>query len=428
MCLVRVLCELAPRFSATLAGVAHLNHKFRGAESDEDERFVARVAADYEIPFYRAEARVAGQKGNLEQAARRARRDFFERLILDGCANRVATGHTLDDQGETVLFRILRGAGPAGLAGILPATPQGLIRPLLAVTRSEVEQYLRSQGIEWREDSSNRDPRFARNRIRHNLLPRLRREWNPHISQALAHAADVAAEEEIWWQAEIGRIAEKALLQDAGGVEVQAAQIAALPKALGRRLIRHITPGLGFDHVERVLELAERPEGNGRVDLPGLRVLRSFGWLRFEATAPWRLAKETPPILREESLLCSVPGRHRWGKAYICLELAEGSRLGADCASLKLRGISWPSTLKRAPLELRRWKAGDRYRPARGSREYTIQELFQRARIPSWRRDGWPIIAMGPEILWVRQFGAAAEFVARNESGPVLRIWEEYEK
>ena len=426
ICLLAVLRELAPRFRAAVAGVAHFNHKLRGAESDEDERFVARTAADCGIPFYCAEARVSEVPGNLEQAARRARQGFFKKLICDGCANRVATGHTLDDQAETVLFRIFRGAGPAGLAGILPVTRQGLIRPLLDVSRAEVEQHLRSRAIEWREDTSNRDPRFARNRIRHGLLPQLAREWNPRISQVLAHGADVAAEEEIWWEAEIGRIADEILLEVEGGVEAQAAKIAALPKALGRRLVRRISPGLAFEHVERVLEMAAQPGGEGGVDLPGQRVLRSFEWLRFE-TAPWRsrTAKEESRLRGEESKRCSVPGRYQWGNRYICLEVAEGNQDGTACASLKLRGISEPSTSELTPLELRRWRAGDRYRPARGSREYTIQELFQRARIPSWRRDVWPVISMGPKILWVRQFGAAAEFTAQNDSGPVLRIWEE---
>jgi tRNA(Ile)-lysidine synthase len=406
--------------------VAHFNHKLRGAESDEDEKFVAEVAAEYGIPFHRGEKRVAEAPGNLEEAARRARQNFFEQLIQDGAGNRIATGHTLDDQAETVLFRMLRGAGPAGMAGILPVTPQGLIRPLLGVTRAEVEQHLHSRGIGWREDSSNRDLRFARNRIRHGLLPELAREWNPRIAQVLARAAEVAWAEEIWWATEVRRLAEELLLEVEGGVEAEAAKIASLPKALARRLIRHIAAsgacgaGLDFEHVERVLELTAEERGEGEVDLPGLRVLRSFAWVRFE-TAPGRSRLGT-----EESRLCSVPGRHRWGNGYVCLEVAGTDQRRGDCVSLKLRSISELSPSELAPLELRSWRAGDRYRPARGSREYTIQELFQRARVPSWRRHVWPVICMGPKILWVRQFGAAAEFAAPDE-GAALRIWEETE-
>jgi tRNA(Ile)-lysidine synthetase-like protein len=146
------------------------------------------------------------------------------------------------------------------------------------------------------------------------------------------------------------------------------------------------------------------------LDLPGFAVLRSFDWLRF---APATSPRATPPAVPIQ-----IPGKYAWAGTVVCLEFAAQRRV--DCASLKLKGIS-----ELSPLELRRWRAGDRYRPALGSREYTIQELFQRARVPSWRRHAWPIVSMGPKILWVRQFGAAAEFMAQNETGPALRIWEE---
>jgi tRNA(Ile)-lysidine synthetase-like protein len=149
------------------------------------------------------------------------------------------------------------------------------------------------------------------------------------------------------------------------------------------------------------------------VDLPGIIVLRSFDWLRF--FEPATLSEPTPPAIQ-----IGIPGKYSWGGGYVCLEFAERAQSEANCASLKTQGLS-----ELSPLELRSWRAGDRYRPALGSREYTIQELFQRARVPSWRRHTWPIISMGPKILWVRQFGAAAEFMAQNEAGSVLQIWEE---
>src|SRR5262245_11694149 len=160
VCLLHVLREVG----ANVVGIVHFNHKLRGAESDEDERFVAVVASRMDLPFFRAEARA--RAGNIEQEARRARREFFGGLIRDGVCDRVALGHTRDDQAETVLFRVLRGSGPAGLAGIHPASA-GLIRPLIEVTRDEVTEYLTSRGIPWREDASNRNLGFARNRIRH---------------------------------------------------------------------------------------------------------------------------------------------------------------------------------------------------------------------------------------------------------------------
>ena len=146
VCLLHALLEMAPRLGFTVAAVAHFNHKLRGEASEEDERFVAALAAHHGVPFLCERAAVAEADGNLEQAARRARHAFFSRLIREGMADRVATGHTSDDQAETVLFRLLRGSGLAGLAGILPVTREGLIRPMLDVTRAEVEEFLRTRG------------------------------------------------------------------------------------------------------------------------------------------------------------------------------------------------------------------------------------------------------------------------------------------
>ena len=139
--------------------------------------------------------------GNLEQNARRARLAFFREAIASGAVERVAVGHTRSDQAETVLFRLLRGAGTAGLAGARPMTSDGIVRPLIDVERAEVEAFLTSRGIEWREDSTNASRRFARNRIRHELLPQLSRDWNPAIVDALARTADQAAADEDYWRA-----------------------------------------------------------------------------------------------------------------------------------------------------------------------------------------------------------------------------------
>src|SRR5262249_33677392 len=151
VCLLHALREL----KVNVAGVAHFNHKLRGADADEDERFVAEVASRMRIPFYRAEASVRDAGGNLEQAARLARRAFLLGLMRDGAGDRVAVGHTQDDQAETVLFRVLRGSGLAGLAGIFPVTADGLVRPLIQITRRQVDEFLRTRGICWREDASN---------------------------------------------------------------------------------------------------------------------------------------------------------------------------------------------------------------------------------------------------------------------------------
>ena len=418
VCLLHILLELAPRLGIAVTAVAHLNHQLRGEASDEDERFVAELASRAGVAFLCDRVKVSEAGGNLEQEARRARLAFFSRVIKDGVANRVATGHTADDQAETVLFRLLRGAGLAGLSGILPMTREGIVRPLLDVTRADVSEFLRGRGLTWREDATNQDARFARNRIRHSLLPQLAREWNPNVSESFAHLADLAREEEKWWQQEISRLVPDILTEVHGGIEVDANRLAALPKAVARRVVRHVVRRAcpvspGFSAVERILDLAAHPHGKGKLELPGLVVIRSFDWLRI--TPPGRAALPEP-------IHPKVPGRYPWpgGAARVCFEIAEGNCARTGCASLKLSEGRLP-----APMELRSWSAGDHYRPAGHSRDQKIKELFQAARIPSWRRQFWPIVASGSKILWARGFGAAAEFAAQNQPGSVLRIWEE---
>ena len=422
VCLLDVLVQIAPRLGVTVAGVAHLNHKLRGEASEEDERFVAALAQRCEVQFYLEQANLTGA-GNLEEAGRQARNEFLASLIREGIANKVATGHTLDDQAETVLFRLLRGSGPGGMAGILPLTDEGLVRPLLKVTRAEVEEYLKSRGIEWREDATNRSSRFSRNRIRHDLLPHLRREWNPRVAETFARYAEIAQEEERWWDAEIARVAAKILEPTEGGLEASAAKIAELPRAISRRLVRYAVRRVrcaegqpDFEHVEWVLDLACQEKGDGKVEFAGIEVVRSFGWLRVQRAG-------NRPIVPD--IAVQVPGRYPFGAAIVCFEeaffdAAEGIRAAPGCVSLKLRGLS---ELK--PLELRSWRVGDRYHPVGKSRNYTLHELFQRAQVPSWRRHAWPIVAAGSQVVWVRKFGVASGFAPETETEAVLRIWEE---
>jgi tRNA(Ile)-lysidine synthase len=360
VCLVHVLREAR----ANLAGLAHFNHKLRGEASEEDERFVAALAARLGLPFYRAEG-LPGP-GNLEQEARRARRAFFLELIRDGAGNRVALAHTRDDQAETVLFRVLRGSGLTGVAGIHPVTAEGFIRPLIGVTRSEVLEFLRARGIEWREDSSNLDLRFARNRIRHELLPQLAREWNPRIAEALANLGDLAYEEEVAWM-----IRERDNRLD---------RLPHLPRAEARRAVRRAIRevkgdlrGIEFAHIESVIEMG------ARIRVPGVEFVRSADGIR-------AVRAEVP------SVEVTVPG------TYAAPDGASEIRL-EPCVNLKADLT--------APLLLRGWKPGDHYLRSGKSRDQKLKKMFQDARVPSWQRRFWPILEYGGRIVWARAFGPA---------------------
>jgi tRNA(Ile)-lysidine synthase len=421
VCLLYALVELAPELGISVA-IAHFNHKLRGADSDEDQRFVERFAANLGVPFYSESASGEAYEGNLEQAARRARRRFFLRLIEEGHANRVAVGHTRDDQAETVLFRLMRGSGLTGLAGVLPVTADGVVRPLIGVTRAQVLEFLSARGIPWREDASNQEPRFARNRIRHVLLPQLAREWNPNLSESLAHLADLAFEEERVWRNIVNRLAAEVLERRAGGIEFTCAAVQGLPVALARRLLRRaIAEARGdlrrieFAHVETVLELAGRAGGAGKRRLPGLIAQKSFGWMRLESASAGAALSETE---------LKVPGAYPipGDSIIIQLELSVKKSSTHPCGTLKATELSVQKTA--APLVLRGWRPGDQYWPEGDSRSRTLQELFQAARIPSWRRRVWPMISCGDKILWVRHFGAAKEFAPGRDGGLVVTVTE----
>ena len=428
VCLLYVLLELAARWDLHLS-VLHLDHGLRGEESRQDAEFVRGLADRLGLPFTLRETAVAQSPDNLEQAARQARLAFFRETIASGGVQRVATGHTRSDQAETVLFRFLRGSGSAGLAGIRPVTSEGIVRPLIEVGRSEVRQFLLDRGIAWREDSTNSSLQFARNRIRHELLPQIAREWNPAIGETLANTADWALAEEAWWDDEIGRLASQHFTTTDGAILLDAGLLAALPLAVARRLVRRAMElakgdlrGIDFGHIRSVMDLARSTEGHGRLQAPGLDIFRSFEWLRFGQpgaggleTRNYRLALAVPGTVR-------VPGTN----LAISLELIDKS---GPSVSPEWVYNDWVGCLDwqrlSGSLELRNWRPGDQYQPAGYSGEEKIKTLFQRARIPLWERRHWPVLTDGSSIVWARRFGPAAGLVAEQDAKVILKIRED---
>lgn len=426
LCLLHLLSELAPEWDLALT-VLHLDHGLRGEESRCDAEFVREQAQRLGWPALVREVKLSPE-GNLEQQAREARLEFFRSAMQERRLDCVATGHTRSDQAETVLFRFLRGSGTAGLAGIHPATKERVVRPLIELSRADVEQYLRSRNISWRDDSTNATLHFARNRIRHELLPLLEREWNPAIRETLAQTAAWAQAEEAYWEAEIDRVAAERLTTERGFVFINGRALAGLPLAVARRLIRRAIErakgdlrGIDFGHVEAVLALAAGGEGHGRVQAPGLDVLRSFEWLRFGALGSYG------QVDRAYSVEASVPGivRADGAQVEISLELVEKS---ATCDPLpyvynrEVGCLDWGSLSGR--IVLRNWRPGDQYQPIGRSRREKIKTLFQEFRIPIWERRHWPVLTDGGSIVWARRFGPAANCAANSSSGIILQIRE----
>jgi tRNA(Ile)-lysidine synthase len=283
--LLLVLATLRRKLGVTLVA-AHVNHRLRGREADLDEACAAAAAAALDVPFVRAELDGdLGRGGNLEARARRQRYAALHSLAAElGCAA-VATGHTLDDQAETVLMRLLRGSGGRGLAAIHPRRADGVIRPLLDCRRAAVAAVVRDAGLATRTDASNRDPRFLRTHVRERVLPLLR-EFNPAIAQACANLAAAAGAERrvvtAWADAQLAAVAPDGELRVAALLAI----VPPLRPLLVRRwLVRAGVPArlLTARHVHCVVRLAEAEKGRAETHLPARwSAQRSRGSVRVE--------------------------------------------------------------------------------------------------------------------------------------------------
>jgi tRNA(Ile)-lysidine synthase len=404
--LLRVLLELRDRLGVSLV-VLHFHHGIRAREADDDQAFVQELAIRHSLEFHAgsgdAPACARERSLSLEAAARELRYDFFSRCIARRLVTRVATAHTLDDQAETVLLRLLRGAGTRGLAGIYPfQADRHVVRPLLAVRRAQVEQYLRSLGQPWRDDATNLELHHARNRIRHELLPLLARSYNPEIATNLARMAEIARAEEEYWETETRRLLPLVLLsgkpvRGGGRAVAPHAQVHGLllqpllrhPLALQRRLVRAAAAGIGLDldaaHVEQVLEVAAQRAKS--CNLPSGWVLRrSFRELRFEPASPASAgAGFDLPLPVPGAVL--LPGGVTVRTTLEVWETASArDTLDADASGLRVRN----------------WRPGDRFRPAHAGSEKKVKELLQGLKLPLPARRQWPVVVSGEQILWVR--------------------------
>jgi tRNA(Ile)-lysidine synthase len=453
--LLRLLLELRRELGIVLS-LVHFNHKLRGPESDEDEQFVAELARRHKLQLNRDSGDVASHAAerhiSLETAARELRYAFFRRLLLARTVNRIATAHTLDDQAETVLLRLVRGAGTRGLAGIYPQLPVAssqppvsrqsavvnrqekpatgelsIVRPLLGVRRKDVEAYLGALGQNWREDKSNRDLRHARNRVRHGILPRLERNLNPAVREALAETAEIAREEEKYWRQEIERVLPQAWAAGSGTTPpvsgiLNTAVLASLPRALQRRVVRAAAESLGlrleFPHVEQILEVTSDSPGSAKsAKLPhGWTVSRCGGELRFGLAGG-----AAEPMSSDYEYLLPIPGQIEVPEAAMRFEavlVPASSKPGYNPEHLL------EAALLATELRVRNWRAGDRFWPAHTKGPKKIKELLQERHVTGPERKLWPVAVSGDEVVWVRGFPTSARLRARDQAKEAVWIRE----
>ncbi len=422
VCLALVLKELGLDVA-----VAHVNHGLRGAESDTDEKFTKELAGTLGVPFFATKVALSGPapaasalwlsrrplpggEANLEAAGREARRQFFDEIAASQGYTKIALAHTRNDRVETFLMNLLRGAGSEGLVSMAPVSGN-TIRPLIETGRNEVEAYLTENNQSWRTDSSNFDLGFARNRLRHAVIPELESRFNPSLIQTLARTVEILEAEDAWmravadqWLSEHGRKEENDFL-------IPAAELKSAPAGLVRRILRTVLRLAGsglrdvsFGHIEAVRALLEEGKSGKFVQIPGgLQAAREFGRLVF---------RQAPAAWADYTYELKIPGEvyiPEVGKVFraeiveIEANQALGQRVFVDGESM-------------GPyVTIRNWKPGDYYRPV-GLPAGKLKKLFQRARIPRGHRMRWPVIVADSTIVWVASFPVSREFAPRGQS------------
>jgi tRNA(Ile)-lysidine synthase len=377
------LLDLAMRGEADVSAL-HVNYGLREG-ADEDEAFVRELCSRLGVPLV-VERVALPEGGNLQEQAREARYALAERLA-EGL---YATGHTASDQAETVLYRLAVSPGSRALHG-MPARRGRLVRPLLGVTREEVRAYLRERDLPWREDPSNADRRFARARVRHDLMDALR-SIGPAAERTIAETARQLRDE-----AEVldDAVAE-ALERLGGGPAVSASELRVERPAVRRLVLRRLAElaggELGAGDVERIMALGGR--GSKSLDLGGgLRVVVEYGTLRFT-----RADSPAAP----EAVTLAVPGRARFGDWEVT------AMPGAARAEVSVTGVA-------GPLIVRGWREGDRMRPAGVGGTKTLQDLFTDRKVPRELRRTLPVVTSGEEIVWVAGVAVDERFAAGEE-------------
>lgn len=366
---------------------AHLNHGLRGTEAEADERFVRDLADELGLPVevehadVRALASAAGL--SIEMAARQARHDFFGRFEQAV----IALAHHADDQIETFLLRLARGAGPEGLGGMAfhqEIGPIRLIRPMLNIRRSAVVQWLETGGFAWREDASNTDEGFLRNRVRHTILPLLERELNPRIGENVLRTMMILREENDFLNQAIEKMPADS-----------AAPQAAKRRHLRSWLFAQGVTEVGFDAVEKILALMNAGEGTTVYELSARqRVVVEYGVPRLEQAEPTAPARFQLTVERGTG----------WQKDH-----------GRGAGILPAEASFDAERVGDAPIEVRGWQPGDRMAPhgMKGSRK--LQDIFTDQKIPLSRRSALPVVTCRGEIIWLPGYRTARGWEVPHE-------------
>lgn len=419
--------------------VAHVNHGLRGKSSDEDEQFVKGLSDRLKLPFHgtRVDVRAAQKKErmSLEEAARKLRHEFLQKLALEVGAQKIALAHNLDDQAETILHRILRGTGLRGLKGMAPIRVLSrksdlfVVRPLIEIERYEIEAYLREKGIAYKTDLTNFDTSITRNKIRHKLIPMIESEFNPRVKMALVKLGQTAGSFYLLLREIANEVYENTkMLSGEGEVCLSVEEFAKLPPAIQTLIIDRAVktllgrvPQLNFEHYLEIISLCGEHAYQKTIRLPRGLEARREGYI-LKIAHP----RTEPPPIQFKQKKVKIPGSTQIKKLNLQIdtEVHEGKIIGLKDY---IRNKDYTEEIidfekLQGPLVVRLRHKGDQFVPL-GSRGTTkLKKFFIDNKVPKNVRDRVPIVTDGSRIVWVVGYRIGDDVKITDATKKVLKL------
>jgi tRNA(Ile)-lysidine synthase len=402
--------------------VSHVNHGIRAEEGKRDAEFVEQIATKLNLPFELKNVDAIGFKKtsglSLEEAARVLRYEFFKEVLKRYKAQKIATGHTLDDQAETIIMRFIRGSGALGLAGIPPVSEGYIVRPLIEIKKVEIKAYLQEKGIDWVEDSSNRLMDFTRNRIRHKLIPQLEK-FNPRIKETVARSGDIirAQEEFIRTEAQeqFPRVFQSTEEQElVGTIRTYKSLPEALRFALIRIAIEKVKGNLrqvSYKHILSIDRLLASEVPSGEIFLPQ-DVIIAKGYALF-------VVSKKPLLKQEFSYTIHSPGKWKFPLVEVEVEFTEISL--SELPKDRFIGF-FDAGLTEFPIEVRSFRPGDRFIPLGMKKFKKVKRFFIDEKVPRFLRRRIPIFTSKGEIMWIGGMRIDERFKLRGKRALEIKI------
>lgn len=418
-----ILAQIAPSWDIQLI-IAHFNHNLRGSESDQDEQDAGKLAARLNLPFIsRKMSKPSVPKGlSPEDFYRRERYQFFEEVAKSNKANKIALGHNLQDQAETVLLHLLRGSGLDGLKGISPLRDGKYIRPLLEVSRPEIIAYLDGARINYRQDSSNESKLHLRNKIRLELLPYLKNEFNPKIDEALAQMAAILHDENVFIEQCVGKALSSTCVKKLKNrILINIEYIKTLPRSIQRRLLKELLEnfslqrnGIAFLHIDSIDKLLQKSGSGKKICLPGgIEARREYENLILE-----RPKADHQPV--EYSYKVEIPGTIYIARRNLTVNFQLVEKNKIDFSD---KNKSYADMDKiQFPLVLRNRRAGDWFQPLGMVGRQKLKSFFINHKITQQKRNEIMLLADQQGVIWIENMHMNDQVKITLETKNVLEL------